>query len=197
MASDNDQRTVLYMNLEILDVSEAVKEKVAEKVQERNIRGPIRRHFAEKALPEIASQVVTPKIVAQKMAEKLCVHIPQKMEEKGITAVVEKVFLQEAYLVCQLQVQRVDSAIVAESTTPWISALLQNFFASIGLKLKSKFEDDLLPQVVQRKLEHSMEELLTEKMEEKKVVVDAKVLTEAKQARYFYAKLKYLETRKA
>lgn len=96
------------------------------------------------------------------------------------------------YLVMQMQVKHVDAAAMAEAKTEnkSIGAKLQKFLTFIGAKNKGKLESYFLPGMIEKKLPGMMTEMMGEKMAEKGVKAEAKVLSETKQEKYFDAKIK-------
>lgn len=72
----------------------------------------------------------------------------------------------------------------------WFMHMLELFFQLIGLSHQRKIEEDVLPDLIHRKLESAMGEILAEKMGEKFLEAESKVCSAANQARYFFDKLK-------
>ena len=66
----------------------------------------------------------------------------------------------------------------------------------IGSNNQQWVEEGYLPKLVHKKLESAMGEILIEKLEAKKMLADTTVLGEAKQARYFFAKYREIQTLK-
>lgn len=178
-----DERPVLYINIIVLDASEAVKATVTESINKNRPKMP---EQIKKGVAQVASDLATPSRVAEKIGAKVCEKMTKKLKEKGITAEVEEVFQELNYLVLQMQVQHVDTVTVAAGFFEWIKL----FFCLIGAYNQKSLELDYLPGVVQSKMELLMDELLAEKIAEKKVEARAKVLHESNQARYFYSTLK-------
>jgi hypothetical protein len=77
----------------------------------------------------------------------------------------------------------------------WFMHLLELFFQLIGVSHQRILEEDVLPDLIHRKLESAMGEILAEKMGEKFLDAESKVCLAANQARYFFDKLE--EVRKS
>lgn len=224
----DSEKPVLYLNISVLDPSEAVKHKVGKQIDKSNLPPPLKK-FASKAAPKIASDLVTATVVAKQMSGKLCEKIPRKMQEKGMTVIVEPVFQEGPYVVLQLQVHHIDTFKLAcppeiekhkdlstmeavelapiTPSTAWADfrcawnandpkrkAKFMVFvwalvFWIIGSSRRKKLEELYFPMLVQSKMDSVMTEMLEQKMEKKKMDAEAIVLSEQKQARYFYAQL--------
>jgi hypothetical protein len=109
---DSD-KSVLYINIIVHDASKAVELKVRTKVDDSKLPNRLKKVAANVAT-SVAGNVVTPDMVAKKMGLKICQKMPEKMSLRGITAVVEEVFREGPFVVFQLQVKRVDLAILAQ-----------------------------------------------------------------------------------
>jgi hypothetical protein len=72
----------------------------------------------------------------------------------------------------------------------WFMQLLELFLQIIGVSYQRTIEEDVFPDLVHRKLESAMGEILAEKMEEKFLDAESNVCSAANQARYFFDKLK-------
>jgi hypothetical protein len=180
----------------------------------------------------VATNVVTPAVIAKKMGQKLCQKMPEKMLLKGITTFVEEIFREGPYVVFQLQVQHVNIATLTQSKLAgisseeddkkskekkdddhicakkgetvdatlqpaqpqdvkhWFMHWLELFLQLIGVIHQRTIEEDVLPDLIQRKLESAMGEIMAEKMGEKFLDAESKVCSASNQARYFFDKLK-------
>lgn len=195
----NSEKAVLYLNINILDAKQAIKDTVNKRVSKAPLPGPIKK-LAGKAAYQVAREVVTPSAIAKKVGKKLCKKIPAKMEKKGISAVLEEVFREETYVVLQLQVQHVETVALTRSQSSGTRRIIdlfiffiQMFFVLIGVKSKKSIEENILPPLVQTNLESALDELMEEKLLKKKLIAETKVLAESKQARYFFAKLQEVQ----
>ena len=189
MQQVDPDRSVLYINIFILDAKDAVEAKVARSVA--NKPAPIR-----KLAPMIAKDVASTTMVASKMITKLCAKIPTRMKAKGIDAVVEPVYHKKSYIVLQLQVQAVNSLLLAQQQPPnllalYLARVLEYVLKLIGETHQQTLEQDYLPDLVQSKLEVALDDLLSTKLAEKGLEATAKVLPEAQQARYFFTQVPY------
>jgi len=206
MALFHHDKTVLYMNIHIIDVVEAVKDQVSQKIAKSNLLPPPIRKWAAQSAPNLlpTDMVAKPSVVVEKMGAKLCRKVPRKMKEKGLQAVIEEVFREGPLVVFQLQIQHVDAMHLIRSSGETIPPEETNkqsvfarilllfawFFRMIGVKGQRSIEEEFLPRLIHLKLESALNEVIVEKLESKKVVADTMVLPEAKQARYFYEKLR-------
>lgn len=86
-----------------------------------------------------------------------------------------------------LQVEHVDAAAMAEAKmeNKSMGARIQMFLNFIGAKNTDKLQSYLLPGLIERKLPAMMTDMMSEKMAEKGVIAEAKVLPENKQEKYF------------
>jgi hypothetical protein len=198
--SMNQGRPVLYINILIHDASEAIKDEVAAKVKKSRIPGPLKESVANRAAARITWDLTTANRVIDKMGPRLCRDIPIKMSRKGIQVHVENVFSEGNYLVQELQVQHVDAVVMAEARNnsaerdkdegTLASSLFKGMFTVIGVQNQASLECDLLPNIVQRKVSASICEMMREKLAEKKMTADVKILQEEKQARFFFNTLR-------
>jgi hypothetical protein len=107
------EKSILYINIVIIDASEAIKNKVRTTVEDSRLPKRLRRVVTATATG-IAGSVLTLHKIAKKVSKKICHILPEKLFLRGITAVVEEVFREGPYLVFQLEVQRVDLATLTE-----------------------------------------------------------------------------------
>lgn len=188
------------LNDEVQDATEAVEQKVKQKLKSKGVRWVASR--AAKA----ASGIASPPMIASMLGEKLPQKMMDLMEEKGITVEVEENFREGPYVVFSVQVVKVDAVVLANSKksknedegagffqmSSWVGVGL----GIIGSNNQQWVEEGYLPKVVQKKLERAMGEILSEKLEKKKMVAETYVLGEAKQARYFFAKYREIQSLK-
>lgn len=191
-------KSVLFLNIIVLDARYAVQQKVRAKIDKTSMPQPF-KDAAKKVGAKVASKLATPSVVAQKMSQEMPRHMPLKMAEKGMTVHAEAVFQEGPYLVVQLQVQRVDTAMMVEikalerKEQRWsaIVEFLTWLMGLLGAKNQKSLEEEFLPRVVQKKIESIMTDMLKVRMEEDvQMQAETKVLGEDKQARYFFEKLK-------
>jgi hypothetical protein len=177
---------------------------VKEKIDKTNMPQPI-KDAAKKIGAKAASKLATPTAIATKMSQELPRRMPMEMAEKGLTVVAETVFQEGPYLVVQMQVQRIDSVLMAEVKAlenqemdwTWLIRLLIWVLRLLGAANQRSLEEDYLPQVVQSKMEPLMNQMLKVKIEvEMLMEADTMVLGEDKQARYFFQKLKEIRAEK-
>jgi len=107
------------LNLTILDAKAAVKAKVLNKIQERqakrHVKAPkfVQTRVANR-LASVASAVVKPHKIAEMLGPRLEKLLPYLLREKGITVAVDMVFIEDTYVVWELQVQHVDMDVLVE-----------------------------------------------------------------------------------
>jgi hypothetical protein len=211
--------------IEVQDASEAVEEKVKQKLKGS---GGWRKMVASRAA-RAASGIASPPMIASMLGEKLPPKMIDLMEEKGITVAVDEVFregkpdigfwavvsstshthalvLLGPYVVFSVQVIKVDAVVLAnskrsKSESEGISFFHMSSLVGVGLGIigsnnQQWVEEGYLPKIVQKKLEKAMGEILAEKLEKKKMVAETYVLGEAKQARYFFAKYREVQSLK-
>ena len=114
------------------------------------------------------------------------------------------VIVEGPYVVFQIQVKKVDAVLLAKSKKKEDSEagyFEMGSFVGFGLGLigtnnQQWVEQGYLPKLVQKKLESAMGEILAEKLERKKMLAETYVLGEAKQARYFFAKYREIQSMK-
>lgn len=97
----------------------------------------------------------------------------------------------------QLHIQHVDAVVAAEMQlirkgfgSSAIASWLQWFFERIGPKYQHRIENNLLPRMVQRIIPKLVDESVNERLVSKRIEFESQVLSEEKQARYFFDKLK-------
>jgi hypothetical protein len=196
----NQERPVLYINILIHDASDLIKDEVAAKVKKSRIPGPLKESVANRAAARIAWDLSIANKVLDKLGPRLCQEIPIKMGRKGIQVHVETVHSEGNYLVQELQVQHVDAIVMAEARNKsaekdreegtLTSSLFKGMFTVIGVQNQASLEGGVLPTIVQRKVSVSICEMMQEKLAEKKMTADVRVLQEEKQARYFFNTLR-------
>jgi hypothetical protein len=182
----------------VLDGTLGVKQKLKESIDKTNMPKPI-KDAAKKIGAKAASKLATPSAIAIKMSQELPRRMPMEMAEKGMIVEAETVFQEGPYLVVQLQVQRIDSVLLAEvkalenkeTDWTWLIRLLMWVLTLLGARNQRSLEEEFLPRVVQSKMEPLMTEMLKVKLEEEMLMeADTMVLGEDKQARYFFRTLK-------
>lgn len=107
------ERSILYINIVVIDASEAIAARVRPRVDFFHLPKPLRR-VVTAAATGIAGHVFTLHKIAKKVSKKICLTLPEKCFARGITAVIEEVFREGPYVVFQLEVKRVDLATLTE-----------------------------------------------------------------------------------
>ena len=180
---DQNDKNILYVNIRILNVSEAVKERVTKKLE----RAAVIPNVVIDRAAQRASNNVAPKSVSETLSQVLCKIFPVELEKKGIQAIVEEVFREASFVVLQIRVQHVDPITLAAA---WFSGGgIAWFLQTIGADNRKYFEDDYLPSLITTLLVDYIPKLLEERMVDKKIEAETKVLKAEDQAPYFFGKL--------
>jgi len=111
--AEDSEKGVSYINLTILDASEAVHSMVKQKIQETQANKPgpasFKNHVADKVARAVASQVPASTITA-KLSDKLPKMLMYQMHHKlNMKLAAQTVFVEDSYAVMQIQVQYVDA----------------------------------------------------------------------------------------
>lgn len=109
---DDPNKAVSYINLTILDASTAVKNMVRKKMNTGKCPAPtkLKERVAER-VATVAANKVPPSAVAKGMSTKLPKMLMYQLNEKlGLQLAAQTVFVEDAYVVMQFQVQYVDSS---------------------------------------------------------------------------------------
>lgn len=201
-------RPVLYVNVVVEDVSEAIKEGVSAKIQKLKLpTSTFLKERVAKHVGRIAAEkkLVSKEQIANKLASKLVREAPLKMKKKGVTVHVEEVFRDGPYFVLAMQVQHVDAtAMVAArelAAKKESGDVVQDTFSSIslqcaawlmtnmGVSLVDSFQTSYLPDLIQSQIRAQLGGKMKSKMAEKKMQASVEVVREEKQGRLFYSLL--------
>jgi hypothetical protein len=208
-ASIIEDRSVLYVNVVIQDASEAIKAGVCQKLEDSNLPPGLKKRLA-KHVGKLAADRVSASKIVEKMSPKMVETMPVKMKKKGLTVHAEEVFRDGPYYVIMMQVQHVDAAAMMEAKqlaekaekeseeadsvgvrfVKWILSIM-------GMTLVDSVQKDYLPALIQSKMQLNMGEKMQEEMAEKKMKVSVEVLSEDKQARFFYEMLQQVRETEA
>ncbi|CAB9508644.1 expressed unknown protein [Seminavis robusta] len=197
----NGTPNVLYLNIVVHDATDAVEAKVKQKLKRSSLLPRQLSKAVANRAARAASGIASNPVIASMLGEKLPQKIITKMEEKGITVACFEVFREGPYVVFQIQVLKVDAVVLTNSKhsstgVVLMGTIIKHGFGLIGTNNQQWVEEGFLPQVVQKKLETIIPELLAGKLEEKNLVADTVVLGEAKQSRYFFAKYREIQMQK-
>jgi hypothetical protein len=107
------EKSILYINVVVLDASEAIKDRVRIRVEDYHLPKRLRR-VVTAAATGIAGKVFTLHKITKKVSKKIRRKLPEKMFLRGITAVIEEVFREGPYVVFQLEIKRVDLATLTQ-----------------------------------------------------------------------------------
>lgn len=129
-------KNILYLNLAIGDISEAIKERVTKKLE----RAVVIPHVVIDRAAQKASDMTSPRVVAQALGQALCKQFPKELQKKGITAEMEEVFRELTFVVLQLRILHVDPMLLASS---WLSGgFATMLLQTIGADNRKYFEAD-------------------------------------------------------
>jgi hypothetical protein len=199
-----EDRPVLYVNVVIEDASEAIKAGVSEKIEDCNLPSKLKKRLRH--IGKFAADKISAARIVNKMAPKMVKEMPVKMKKKGLTVHAEEVFRDGAFFVIQMQVQHVDAAVMLEAKQlagdevgqeRFAVKFVRWFLGAMGVTLADTVQTDYLPDLIQKKMQPSMGEMMEEEMAEKKMKASVEVLPEKKQARFFYALLQQVRDAEA
>jgi hypothetical protein len=206
-------RKVLYINLIVLDASDAIEGKLSRSLDAKGVPKPL-----QKVAAKLATTLATPDKVAALLGNELPKKLVSKLADKGLTAVAEAAFQEGPYIVLHLQLQQADTKVMIQAQTTdvydeddgslesaatlskdWaatILACLQRVWSWLGGARQKSLEEDYLPKLIQAKMEDLMGEVLADKLEQKGLEAISEVLPEAQQARYFFDTLRQVRATK-
>ena len=206
-ASILEHRSVLYVNVVIEDASEAIKAGVSEKLEESNLPPALTRRLAKYA-GRLAADRVSASQIVDTMAPRMVKTMPEKLRKKGLTIHAEEAFRDGPYFVIMMQVQHVDAAVMIEAkqfaheheltddescTVKFVKWLL----SVLGVHFVDRVQTDYLPALIQSQMQPIMVEKVQAELAEKKMKASVEVLSEEKQARFFYVILQQVRESEA
>mmetsp|Transcript_14776 Transcript_14776/g.41172 ORF Transcript_14776/g.41172 Transcript_14776/m.41172 type:complete len:196 (-) Transcript_14776:843-1430(-) len=134
-----NKRNILYVNLIVQNVSEAVKEKVTTKLE----RTKLLPNVVVAQAAHTASEFASPKYVTIKLSDQLCKKIPGGLKKNGIDTMMNEVFRENTFAVLQLSVINVDPIVLAStSESAWTERGLSCFLDCIGTSNRKFVEED-------------------------------------------------------
>jgi hypothetical protein len=206
------------MVVTVHDVSEAVKARVTKKLE----RAVIVPNAVINQAAQRAGDMTSPKYVAQALSQTLCKKLPEKLQKNGVTVKMAEVYRENNFVVLQLQVIHVNPLTMASSWSEigigWIldsmSASFRQMFEDDYRELDmlrasmegDSFDDTFtcsqflclpfsaVPNMLTSLLAATIPKMLDEKMADKKIDAETKVLRAKDQSFYFYSKLNQLRT---
>lgn len=206
-ASILEHRSVLYVNVVIEDASEAIKAGVSEKLEESNLPPGLKRRIA-KYVGKLAADRVSASQIVDAMAPKMVATMPVKMRKKGLTVHAEEVFRDGPYFVIMMQVQHVDAAVMMEAKQlaekdevpkdeSWTVRFVKWLLSILGMNIVDSVQTDYLPAFIQSMMQPHMGEQMQAELADKKMMASVEVLSEEKQARFFYVLLQQVRDSEA
>jgi hypothetical protein len=206
-ASILEHRSVLYVNVVIEDASEAIKAGVSQKLEDSNLPPGLKRRLA-KYVGTLAADRVSVSQIVDTMAPRMVKTMPVKMRKKGLTIHAEEVFRDGPYFVIMMQVQHVDAAVLMEAKQlaekhelpndeSWTVRFVKWLLSVLGMHIIDSVQTDYLPALIQSMMQPHMGEKMQAELAEKKMMASVEVLSEEKQARFFYVLLQQVRDSEA
>lgn len=127
MVAKKKKENVVFLNITIVDVSLAVKEKVKGKLEK--LPKQVQNQAAH-----AATYFTGRRKAAQILSQRFCRELPDTFAKKGVTITVEEVFREGPYIVLKLTVLNVDSQAIDRNWLRW-------FTRNIGFR--EKIEENL------------------------------------------------------
>jgi len=177
--------SVLYVNLIVRNVWEAVKIHVTKKL-ERSKMIP-NSMVAQAALT--ASELASPKHVTQAMGDEICRQIPGELKKKGIISEMEFVFQENTFAVLELRLVHVNPLALVSA---WSEAGISCFLNCIGAPNRRYFEEYYLPKVLASTIATIIPQILGRNIADKKIDAETKVIKASEQAFFFFSTLNKL-----
>jgi hypothetical protein len=204
--------------LAVHNVSEAVKARVTKRL-ERAVMIP---NSVKAQAAQQAGNMTSPKYVAQALAQTLCKKFPERMEKQGVTVEMEEVFREHTFVVLQLTIKHVNP--LTMMTSAWTESGLSWLLEAMGPSNREQMEGSFckfqtpwvgtivsatvhyshthcllphyraVPNMVTSLLAATVPKMLKEKMADKKIEAETKVLRSREQSIYFYKKLNELRS---
>ena len=113
LRKEDPTKSMAYINLTLLDASDAVYQMVHSKMQQKQSRLPgpqAINNFVSNKVAKAASRNIPPSKIAEQLSKKLPKKLMYMMyHETGMKLAAQTVFVEDSYVVMQLQVQYVDS----------------------------------------------------------------------------------------
>ncbi|KAI2509625.1 hypothetical protein MHU86_4745 [Fragilaria crotonensis] len=142
------------------------------------------------------------------MAPKMVATMPVKMRKKGLTVHAEEVFRDGPYFVIMMQVQHVDAAVMIEAKQlaqkdelpndeSWTVRFVKWLLSILGMNIVDSVQTDYLPAFIQSMMQPHMGEQMQAELADKKMMASVEVLSEEKQARFFYVLLQQVRDSEA
>ena len=181
----------------VIDASEAVNAKVAEELAKRkHLPRPFKNRVV-KRVAKVANNYAMASKAVELITPKLCEELPLMMKKKGLVVHVEEAFREGPFVVLELQVIKVNMKVVKEEVPSTTVRVVEQLLGMIGTKKKDKLESNYLSKVAQNKMESSLADLLRAELAERKLVAEAEVFSEEKQARFFFPMVRQVRQAKA
>jgi len=181
----SSKSSVLYVNLIVRSVSEAIKKHVTKKLERAKVIP--NSMVAQAALT--ASELASPKHVTQSMGDEICRRIPEELKKKGIYSTMESVFQENTFVVLELRLLYVDPLALVSA---WSEASISCLLDCIGASNRKYFEEEYLPKVLSSMIATIIPQSLGENIAHKRIDAETKVNKASEQAIYFFSTLRKL-----
>ena len=180
---------ILFLNVVIVDKSDAVKSAVSARVEEKLGRGFLANRIKMRAV-EFANKIVSDDQVAAVMSDRMCQFIPEKMMELGIRSETKLVFNKGSFFVCRITIKDVNMrTLLAKKMEDedHASVCLCDIFDSFAKALGGKEAiDKTFTQFIANRLQVVMPVRMKEVMDAKGMVCDIAVKTKEDEAMFFF-----------
>merc|ERR1712136_715899 len=173
---------------------------IAEKVDEK-VPAPFGFQLFRGVAKTAISHKITESVIASKLAEKM----PAKMKDMGIEAECEEVFRRGAFVVVKVTIVHADLVQILSQAkgeemgqkSDKVMSCLKSLARCLGKEEKCDSSmDAALTKTIATKMCEKLEQTLPEKMSENGLQVNAKVLPESEEAKYFFEILGHLPPEK-
>jgi len=175
----SSKSSVLYVNIIVRSVSEAIKSHVTKKLERAKLIP--NSMVAQAALT--AGELASPKYVTQALSDEICKRMPEELKRKGIYSKMEFVFQENRFAVLELRLIHVDPLALVSA---WTEAGISCFLDCIGASNRKYFVEEYLPQVLSSTIATIIPQILGENIADKKIDAETKVNKASEQAIFFF-----------
>mmetsp|Transcript_5591 Transcript_5591/g.8518 ORF Transcript_5591/g.8518 Transcript_5591/m.8518 type:complete len:203 (-) Transcript_5591:206-814(-) len=174
-----------YVNIELLNKDDAIKNKVKEKAGV-GIFG--------KAAASAANSLVSDDALVNKLSENLMTKIPEAIAEMGMRATVTKAFQKRLYVVLRMEILEIDKlTLIRHGKGPEFAEKFETLLEclnSMGIEGALTTIDSNISHKVREGMMEKFGSIIPLKMAEAGMIVCCDVLGPERQADYFFEKLR-------
>lgn len=176
----------VYLNLTILDKTNAVTAGVTDKLHSKMGHGFLRDKIATK-IGKVAGSRIPDSVIAKMMCGKMVEKMPRKMVEMGLTATAKKVYGKGSFFVIKLTLLQADlQKILTKVAGETKASKFDEMMALLGGQVaKDTLGLTVLPMIAS-KLQDKLPEKMQEIFEEKQLNAEVVVRTQEEQAAFFF-----------